>query len=230
MTYDIFDRYYKHLEESLTSSDHLQEKMSPEDEHDSAIIKSIIDKTSERTNAKLTPEEKEILDKYNLSRESQRVLIPGISKWYSWSDAELDSLEGGNKRERGHRRRYSNGEKAYHPSSTNHDSSQVNYADIARKRSERDQARLDRINNDKITEYQAAQRDLRNAIWHRDYHQEYIDKADQSYFDAIQKAKKAYDDAVKAANDARDEVDSYHSPQRDYQQKIIDSIYARFKK
>lgn len=225
MAYDIFETYYKKLEEAS-----IEEKMSPEDEHDSAIIKSIIDKTSERTNAKLTPEEKEILAKYNLSREHQQVLIPGITRYYQWSDAELDSLEGGNKRERGHRRIYSNGQKVYRPSRTKHDSSQVNYADIARKRSERDQARLDRINNDKLTQYAEAQRELLNAIWHRDYHQGYIDKADQSYFDAIQKAKKAYDDAVKAANIARDEVDSYHSVQRDRSQQNIDDIYARFKK
>ena len=233
MTYDIFEKYYKKLEESIDLTEsicEILEKMSPEDEHDSAILRSIIAKTSERTNAKLTPEEKEILAKYNLTRENQRVLVPGNTRYYMWSDANIDSLEGGNKRERGHRKRYSNGEKAYRPSYTHHDESKVNYADIARKRPQRDQARLDRINNDKLTAYKEAQLELRNALWSREYHQEYIDKADQSYFDAIQKAKKEYDDAVKAANDARDKVDSYHSIQRDKDQQHIDSIYNRFKK
>lgn len=225
MPHDIFENYYKKLQEEC-----IEEKMSPEDEHDSAILKSIIDKTSERTNASLTPEEKEILKKYNLSRSNRNVLVPGITRYYNWSDAELASLEGGNKRERGHRRRYSNGEKAYNPSPTRHDSSQVNYADMARKRPERDTAKLKTLQGDKITQYKDAQRDLRNAIWHRDYHQEYIDTADQAYFDALQKAKADYDKAVKSAGDRRDTVDNYHSPQRDYRQKQIDSIYGRFKK
>ena len=55
MSYDIFDSYYRKLE-----NDTLTEKMSPEDEHDSAILRDIIAKTSLRTNAKVTPEEKEI--------------------------------------------------------------------------------------------------------------------------------------------------------------------------
>lgn len=225
MSYDIFENYYKKLLE-----DCLDEKMSPEDEHDSAILKSIIDKTYERTNAALTPEEKEVLKKYNLDRYDKHVLIPGDTRYYNWSDAELDSLEGGNKRERGHRGKYRDGSRKLFSSPTRHDRSQVNYADIARKRPERHQARLNRLNGDKITEYREAQRELRNAIWHRDYHQEYIDTADKSYFDALQKAKAAYDKAVKDANDARDKVDTYHSKQRDYQQKQIDSIYNKFKK
>ena len=233
MSYDIFENYYKKIEESIDLTEsicQLLEKMSPEDEYDSAILRSIIDKTAERTNAKLTPEEKEVLAKYNLSRENQRVLVPGITKWYNWSDAALDTVEGGNRKDRGHYGRYYDGSRKSYRSPSRHDISQVNYADIARKRPERDQARLDRINNDKLTQYSEAQRELRNALWSREYHQEYIDKADQSYFDAIQKAKQDYDKAVKAANDARDKVDSYHSIQRDKEQQYIDSIYSRFKK
>lgn len=225
MTKDVFQNYYDNI---LLES--IEEAMSPEDAHDSELIKSIIDKTYERTNAKLTPQEQEVLKKYNLSREHQNVLVPGITKHYTWSDAELDSLEGGNKRERGHRKRYANGEKSMYPSSTNHDRSQVNFADIARKRPERDAARLNRLKSDKISQYQDAQRDLKNALWYREYHQEYLDNADKSYFDALQKAKKQYDDAVAAANQARDKVDTYHTPQRDAAQTSINKIYDRFKR
>lgn len=52
----------------IESLEELLEAMSPEDEADSAIIKGIIDKSKRRTNAKLTPEEKAIMKKYNLDR------------------------------------------------------------------------------------------------------------------------------------------------------------------
>lgn len=45
-------------------------QMSPEDEKDTAILRGIINKSIKRKNAKLTPEEKEILDKYGLYRNS----------------------------------------------------------------------------------------------------------------------------------------------------------------
>ena len=52
------------LVESLTR---ILEKMSPEDEKDTALIRSILSKRSRRQNAALTPEEKAVIAKYNLA-------------------------------------------------------------------------------------------------------------------------------------------------------------------
>lgn len=220
MPYDIFDSYYRKLE-----NDTLTEKMSPEDEHDSALLRDIIDKTSLRTNAKLTPEEKEVLDKYNLYRDDRQVKMSDFPS-LSTHDRDLGNEEGGDIDNRGRKAPYS----YYRRSPAHHDLDQINYADIARKRPERAKAFLDRIMNDRITQYQEAQREFRNAKWDRDYHQSHIDTADSDYINALQKAKKAYDAAVASAISTRDGVDSYHTPARDKNQKRMDDIYARFKK
>ena len=71
MAYDIFENYIKGILENYLEDTEIDDNlylaelneaaMSAEDRHDSDILKSIIDKTSERTNAKLTQEEKDIL-------------------------------------------------------------------------------------------------------------------------------------------------------------------------
>ena len=60
--------FYGRLKESLTRLD--EAEMSDEDKHDSDILWGIYNKTQRRANAALTPEEKEILKKYNLTRSS----------------------------------------------------------------------------------------------------------------------------------------------------------------
>lgn len=208
----------------------LLEKMSEEDRHDSDILRSIIDKTSIRTNAALTQEEKDVLKKYGLDRFDRGVIANGAARYLANWDADISNPEGGNKLDRGHRYRYSNGEWSYSRRSTHHNPDEINYADIARKRPARAQAYIDRINNDRITQYQDAQRDLHHAKWSRDYHQGYVDEADAKYISALQKAKQAYDDAVASATKARDTVDTYHVPQRDAAQKSMERIYDRFKR
>ena len=44
-------------------------KMSPEDAEDTALLKSIFNKLDKRSNARLTPEEQDVLDKYGLFKE-----------------------------------------------------------------------------------------------------------------------------------------------------------------
>lgn len=61
-TYDLL--YSVDYEECLAES------MSEEDAQDSAVLKNIAKKLSDRRNAKLTPEEQSVLDKYELHKET----------------------------------------------------------------------------------------------------------------------------------------------------------------
>ena len=234
MAYDIFNNYMKkYLNESIENSTdnnlYLAElneaAMSAEDKHDSEILKSIIDKTQVRTNAKLTPEEKDILAKYGLDRYDHRVIIPD-ARGYSISDDDLSNPRGGNTRERAGTRYYSSGRvdprRVYH-----NDSSQVNYADIARKRGARSQAKIDTILGDKITKYADERQSFKNKQWYRDYHKEYVDKADVAYQEAIKKARDDYERAIAAAEKARDQVDEYHRPEYNRYAAEIDSMLGR---
>lgn len=234
MAYDIFNNYMKkYLNESVENNAdnnlYLAElneaAMSAEDKHDSEILKSIIDKTEVRTNAKLTPEEKDILAKYGLDRYDRQVIIPD-ARGYSISDDDLSNPRGGNTKERaGTRYPYYDRvdpRKVYH-----NDPSQVNYADIARKRGARSQAKIDAILGDKITKYADERSSFKNKQWYRDYHKEYVDKADAAYQEAIKKAKDEYERAIAAAEAARDRVDEYHRPQYDKYAAEIDSMLGR---
>ena len=96
MKYDIFENYIAKF-----SSPSLDEKMSEEDAHDSELLRSIMQKTSERTNAKLTKEEQEVLAKYDLFRRDKGVHISKMP--YEASDSDISNIEGGNKPERRHK-------------------------------------------------------------------------------------------------------------------------------
>ena len=58
----------KKLHEIADKMDEAQ--MSPEDEADSALIRSAIKKLEKRANARFTPEEQAVLDKYGIKRSS----------------------------------------------------------------------------------------------------------------------------------------------------------------
>lgn len=233
MVYDIFNNYMKkYLNESVENSAdnnlYLAElneaAMSAEDNHDSEILKSIIDKTEVRTNAKLTPEEKDILAKYGLDRVNRTVLIPDATG-YSISDADLSNPRGGNTNERAGTRYYYNRvdpRRVY-----NNDPSQVNYADIARKRGARSQAKIDAILGDKINKYADERQSLKNKQRYRDYHKRYVDEADAAYQEAIKKAKDEYERAIAAAEKARDQVDEYHRPEYERYAAEIDSMLGK---
>ena len=218
MKYDILENYIAKF-----STPALEEKMSDEDAHDSELLRSIMQKTSERTNAKLTKEEQEVLAKYDLFRRDRGVHISKMP--YEASDSDISNIEGGNEPERRHKKN-----PWYRRTRNKHDITQVNYADIARKRRARSQARIDAIIGDRIHQYGVARNDLKSAQRSRDYHQRQIDTGDDDYMKAMQKAKAEYDRAVQAANRNRDSVDTYHTPNRDRALKDIDSIFDRFNK
>lgn len=233
MAKDIFSNYIdKLLAESVEKSNDLTEAilieelteaaMSAEDKHDSEILKSIIDKTRVRTNARLTPEEKDILAKYGLDRYDHQVIIPDAAG-YSISDDDLSNPRGGNTRERaGTYFSPHDPRRVYH-----NDPSQVNYADIARKRGARSKAKIDAILGDKLTKYADERQSFKNKQWYRDYHKDYVDTADAAYQEAIKKARDEYERAIAAAEAARDKVDEYHRPQYDKYAAEIDSMLGR---
>ena len=210
---DIFEKYYKKLEEAS-----IEEKMSPEDEHDSAILRRIIDKTRERTNAKLTQEEKDILAKYGLDRQNQAVIIPGEIRYYITSDEDISNPRGGNRSERRSGRfgdRYNN------------DPSQVNYADISRKRGARDDARRVISREDQLSKWREDREEMRRQLHSRDYHQHQVDQGDAEYQRALEKARKDYEAALKRAENERDSVDTYHQPNLDRAKAAIDALLKR---
>lgn len=210
---DIFEKYYKKLEEAS-----IEEKMSPEDEYDSAILKQIIDKTRERTNAKLTQEEKDILAKYGLDREDRAVIIPGEIRYYLTSDEDISNPTGGNRSERRSGRfgdRYHN------------DPSQVNYADIARKRGARDATRRAISREDQLSKWREDRDEMKRQIHSRDYHQRQVDQGDDTYQKALEKARKDYEAALKRAENARDSIDTYHQPNLDRAKAAIDALLKR---
>lgn len=111
------------IEEKLNSLN--EAEMSAEDKHDSDILKQIYRKTQVRGNAALTPEEKEVLQKYDLERNPDlkniRLAtrdIPGYRAYMFGRDDDVNRIDpktGG----------------IYKPSD------RINYADRARKRPER---------------------------------------------------------------------------------------------
>lgn len=234
MAYDIFDNYMKKylnksIENNADNNLYLAElneaAMSAEDKHDSELLKSIIDKTQVRTNAKLTPEEKDILAKYGLDRDDRQVIIPD-ARGYSISDDDLSNPRGGNTRERAGTRYYYS-DRVDPRRVYRNDPSQVNYADIARKRGVRSRDKIDAILGDKLTKYADERSSLENKQFYRDYHKEYVDKADAAYQKAIKKARDEYERAIAEAEADRDKVDEYHRPQYDKYAAQIDSMLGR---
>lgn len=228
MAYDIFERYIENILENYLEDTEIDDNlylaelneaaMSAEDRHDSDILKAIIDKTSERTNAKLTQEEKDILAKYGLARESQSVIIPGEIRYYTTSDQDISNPRGGNIRER----RTDRWSDPYH-----NDPSQVNYADIARKRGVRDAARRAISREDQLSKWREDREEMKHQLRSRDYHQRQVDQGDAEYQKALEKARKEYEAALKRAENARDSIDTYHQPNLDRAKAAIDALLNR---
>ena len=229
MAYDIFDNYInKLLEENFNDFDDMNDdiyiealteaSMSIEDRHDSDILKSIIDKTRERTNAKLTQEERDILAKYGLERRNQAVILPGKIQWYVTSDEDIGNPRGGNVRER----RSGRSSDPYH-----NDPNEVNYADIARKRGARDDARRVARESDTLYQWNQDRAHMRDYLRSRKYHQRQVDQGDDEYQKALEKARKEYELALSQAEHQRDQIDTYHQPQLDKAQASIDALLKR---
>lgn len=75
---DLLNKHRKAVKEALRQLS-LKEAMSDEDRKDSQILRDILSKIDRRSNAKLTPEENAVLDKYDIKRLSRGLRGPNTS-------------------------------------------------------------------------------------------------------------------------------------------------------
>ena len=109
-------------------------EMSDEDKKDTEILKRIYNKTQERSNSKLTPEEKDILAKYGLTRVSdfKSIKLDDADEWGEEAELFRDS---DNETSR-YRDYYGKTQRSVKPGAQ-----KINYADRARKMHDRKYAR-----------------------------------------------------------------------------------------
>lgn len=75
---DILNKHRKAVKEALRQLS-LKEAMSDEDRKDSQILRDILSKINKRSNARLTPEENAVLDKYNIERLTRGLSGPNAT-------------------------------------------------------------------------------------------------------------------------------------------------------
>lgn len=240
---DFIDESLKRLLSKLN-----EKEMSDEDKRDTELIRSVYNKIQKRSNARLTPEEQAVLDKYGITRFQYSLAVG------SGSDAYLDRNNLVTKK-----------------GSTYADNDKVNFADRARKlagRTERDITTRDKfgqastvVSNRNMKKYQkrpdrkkgyymgdvrADQEDrqeaeagysqdklavaydqMRRAVNDRNYHSAELGKVDSKYADRVAKAKAAYDKALRDAEHDRDFSKPYHSDAVNRSQDTIDKLLRR---
>ena len=212
-------------------------EMSDEDKRDSDIIRGIISKTQARRNARLTPEEQAVMDKYGITRDTwsktlsvgRRSLHPDYDGKTSKTYKSWDDWTGV---------RHRNG-----------DPGKINYADRARKLPQRADDQIagiwssngainahTRHGDSTLQDVERANRnakmqepinDMKRHLWDRGYEQKKIDGAQSEYDSAMNKARAKYDQEVKWASDQyrRSTVDA--SQRRDAAQDRIDRMLKR---
>lgn len=214
--------------------------ISDEDKHDSALIRSMIAKLEKRSNARFTPEEQAVLDKYGITRDNW-------AKRLGVGDRELNPSYDGNQR-----KVYSGHQDWKGHYVRNGDPSKINYADRARKLKDRQFSGNTQVSgrynaNGAINAHtqqgghtlQDVERaavedrdkkpadDMKRHLWDRKYHQDQIDGAQAEYDKSVGDARKKYDDSVRYATDTyrRHTVDAEQSRKR--AQDKIDQMLRR---
>lgn len=213
--YEVIESFDKLIKEKLDSLN--EAEMSDEDKHDTEILKQIYLKTQQRANAALTPEEKEILKKYNLARVPYVKNIRAVDGPYRnpiFDDREFQGSYDWN-----------TGRKTP-PKST-----KINYADRARKRPGRDAQMYDMRDRDfwdmptsdyermheidgddyRPATYQQRQRqsdnqkmtqdvrDMKRALRDRKSSQARLDSADYVHQAELDRLRKEYEDKLARA-------------------------------
>ena len=239
---ELEEGFINYIKETLEN--HLsrlnEAEMSDEDKHDSELIRSMIAKLEKRSNARFTPEEQAVLDKYGITRDNW-------AKRLGVGDRELNPSYDGNQR-----KVYSgrNDWKGHYV--RNGDPSKINYADRARKLKDRQFSGDTQVSgrysaNGAINAHtqqgghtlQDVERaaaedrdkkpvdDMKRHLWDRKYHQDQIDGAQAEYDKSVGDARKKYDDSVKWATDTyrRHTVDAEQSRKR--AQDKIDQMLRR---
>ena len=232
------------IEEKLNSLN--EAEMSDEDKHDSEILKQIFRKTQERANAALTPEEKAVLQKYDLERnpDTKNVRlstrdIPNSSAYIFSKDDEVsrtDPKTGGFHRP----------------------SDRINYADRARKRPERgenanrfsgdnfvsapDYERQHQVDNDEYwngTKYQRMERiadnqqmtknvrNMKDILQRRKEAQQFVDNSQAEQDAKINKLKAQYESRIDSLKKYYDDANQNSKARIDRANNEIDALLKR---
>ena len=232
------------IEEKLNSLN--EAEMSAEDKHDSDILKQIYRKIQVRGNAALTPEEKEVLQKYDLGRNtytknigSVRRDIPTNNVYIFNKDDELPRVD--SKTGDIYRR-----------------SDRINYADRARKRPERgenanrfegdyfapapDYEREHQVNNDeywngmkyqrreRIADNQQMTKDVRNMkdiLQRRKRAQQFVDNSQAEQDAKINKLKSEYERRIDSLKKYYDDANQSSKSKIDRANNEIDALLKR---
>lgn len=217
-----------------------ESSISPEDKADSDLIRGMIAKMQKRSNAKFTPDEMAVMNKYGITRDNwKKKLLVGdrelnpdydshTSKSYEFSRVTPAWLT------------------THH---RNGDSSKINYADRARKLPQRDDnqvagrwtpngyinahTRSDGNTLQSVERSVVADRDrepvktMERHLWDRKYSQGKMDSAQSEYDNAMNKARAEYDRQLRRATDTYrwNTVDARKS--RDSAQDKIDRMLRR---
>lgn len=207
-------------------------EMSDEDKHDSELIRSMIDKMQARSNAAFTPEEQAIMQKYNINRNntSRNLTVDGRDL-----AREVDTNQN------------------YYSSKNNGNPEKINYADRARKLSQRKDNQIFNqpysADNDDInvhgykrvafSDLQDAERynqnvqmqepvnTMKNELRNRSYAQNRIDNAEKNRADRMAKAQAAFDKAKAEADRNYNYDTEYSAKERDIAQANIDKLLKR---
>lgn len=187
-------------------------EISPEDKADSDLLRGIYRKILNRSNAALTPEEKAIIDKYNLKR-TDRNFTDKDHKDYMFNKGDFESS-------------WREPERA----------SKINYADKARKLGKREYAKS--INNywGYGKSFQNKERarinqemgqdvdDMKTALHNRNYHRDNADRADVEYNTAVLKAAKDRDAKIQQAHQSSKNQIEYHKQSLDQANKDVKKL------
>ena len=241
---ESFEKLYQPIDESLNYTEdcikRLEEalneaEISDEDKHDSDLIRSMLDKMQGRSNAKFSPEEIAVMDKYGIKRDnwSKNLTVDGrpLKKDIDTSRSNYY-----------HSTHFSNGTP-----------SKINYADRARKLPKRKDSQIftdpwtadnDQINahgysKANFADLQDAERyaqdiptrdkigKMKGLLRDRKYAQSDIDNADATRDAALDKAKAVYDKAVASAEQDYKRNTVGAASRRDHYQDAIDKLLKR---
>lgn len=219
-------------------------EMSDEDKVDSALLRSIYNKTQQRANAKLTPEEKAVLDKYNLRRDSDTKNIRKNTNENPWGNPLIDQRVGDKFRR------------------WNQDETKINLADRARKMDDRgagyhttqgyyfdvdddhrewkdpetgrwqrlkDKGLLDQERKHQNSVMQEPVRQMKDAISDRNYHQKHVDSNNAEYDARRAKIQAEYEKRLKDNENSRKYSGEYHQKGLDQSKDRIDKLLGRKK-
>ena len=232
------------IEEKLNSLN--EAEMSDEDKHDSEILKQIFIKTQERANAALTPEEKAVLQKYNLGRDTYIKNVGSVRRDIPSNNVYIfnrdDVVPGIDSKTGGIYRRFD----------------KINYADRARKRPERgenanrfvgdylspapDYEREHQVNNDEYsngTKYQRMERiadnqqmtknvrNMKDILQRRKEAQQFVDNSQAEQDAKINKLKAQYESRIDALKKYYDDANQNSKARIDRANNEIDALLKR---